>query len=96
MHQLPLSSTAADGPVGPQPHDAIRFQVSWDFETDSPHYYLAHWVTDPTTAERLVGGSNRFSWKDADAVGDCGLCVRWLREARSYLASEQIRRSCGR
>jgi hypothetical protein len=80
-----------DGPVGVQAHDAVRFQVSWDFETGSPHYYLAHWVVDPITSERLVGGSNRYQWKEGDAVGDCGLCVRWLREARMYLARQETR-----
>lgn len=96
MEQLHLLPTCVDGPVGVQAHDAVRFDVSWEWESDTNRYWLSHTVIDPTTTERIVHGSSCFKWKDIDAVGDCGLVLRWLREARRYLATPTRKPSHGR
>lgn len=93
MTQLHLPSEREDGPVGIQAHDAITFSVHWNFEADTDRYWLSHQVIDPTTSERIIHGSGGYRWKEADAVGDCGLAVRWLREARRYLATPEPKRT---
>jgi len=91
MEHPTLFPSRVDRPVSVGRRDAIRFQVSWDWEADTKSYWLAHWVTDPITNERLTGGSNRFKWNECDAVGDSGLVVRWIREARAYLLRPEER-----
>lgn len=86
MTNQTLFNAPGEGPVGLQEHDAVSLIVRWDWESDARHYWLTHTTLDTITHERIVHGSNQFTWKPGDAVGDCGIAARWIHEARRYLA----------
>lgn len=65
------------------PHIALI--VRWDWWAGSDKYFLTHSVSAEPDGTRLSHASNKFSWKPGDAVGDAGLAVRWIREARTHL-----------
>ena len=66
-------------------HHAVALSITWRWEADTPQYWLDVKTWDESTQEVLQHSSNRFTWKDVDAVGDCGLAVRWIRAARQWL-----------
>lgn len=65
------------------PHIALI--VRWDWYADHNRYFLTHSTSAEPEGVRLSHASNGFTWKPVDAVGDAGLVVRWIREARTHL-----------
>jgi hypothetical protein len=65
------------------PHIALI--VRWDWYAGENKYFLTHSVSAEPEGLRLSHASNGFTWKQGDAVGDAGLAVRWIREARTHL-----------
>lgn len=79
LEGMPAVCKPADG------CEAITFVCSWSWERGSNRYVLRHWAIDPTTQARFFHQVNEFTWKDVDAVGDAGLVVRWIRQARALM-----------
>lgn len=65
------------------PHIALI--VRWDWYCDTDRYFLTHTTASEPEGLRLSHASNAFTWKAGDAVGDAGLAVRWIREAKTHL-----------
>jgi len=64
---------------------AVALSITWRWEADTAKYWLDVKTWDESTGTVLQHSSNRFTWKDLDAVGDAGLAVRWIRQARQWL-----------
>jgi len=67
------------------PTHSVSLRVVWTWEHDTDRYWFTHECYDVTNRMRLCHASNGFRWKASDAVGDAGLVVRYIREARSHL-----------
>lgn len=72
-------------PDRPQ-RDAVALSVTWRWSGEDTKYWLDVKMWDESTQEVFHHSSNGYRWKDVDAVGDAGLVVRWIRQARTHLS----------